>query len=77
LPTWRAYPNHTSENDTPEVFHQLLDEGVDPDVLIAGAAEYAKHCEGIDPEKIKLLCYWLRVRGWEDGNRHWLHYGHR
>jgi hypothetical protein len=66
---WRAYPNQTYEGDAPKVFHQLLDEGVDPDVLIAGAAAYAKRCEGIDPEKIKLLCYWLRMKGWEDENR--------
>jgi hypothetical protein len=69
---WRAYPNHTSQNDAPEVFQKLLAQGVDPDVLIAAAAEYAKRCEGTPPERIKLLCYWLRVRGWEDENRHWL-----
>lgn len=66
---WHAYPNQTYEGDAPDVFYKLLDEGVDPEVLIAGAAEYSKHCEGIDPKKINLLCYWLRVRCWEDQNR--------
>lgn len=63
---WHAYPNHTSEADARELFHQLMDEGVDPDVLIAGAAAYAKRCEGTDPVRIRLLCHWLRGRGWED-----------
>jgi hypothetical protein len=69
---WHAYPNQTYEGDAPDVFYQLLDEGVDPDVLIAAAIEYAKRSEGIDPVKIKLLCFWLRVKGWEDENRYLL-----
>ncbi len=69
---WAAYPNHVSENDSREVFDGLLDERVDPDMLIAAAEAYAKRCEGKPPEEIRLLCYWLRVRCWEDGNRHWL-----
>ncbi|WP_029079313.1 hypothetical protein [Bradyrhizobium sp. th.b2] len=68
---WAAYPNHVSENDSRKLFDQLLDEGIDPDMLIAGAAEYAERCQGKPPEQIRLLCYWLRVRCWEDENRHW------
>jgi len=72
LALWRAYPNQTYEGDAPDVFYKLLDEGVDPDVLIAAAAAYAKRCEGIDPVRIRLLCYWLRVRCWEDETHHLL-----
>jgi hypothetical protein len=72
---WQVYPNQTYEGDAPELFYRLLDQGVDPDMLIAAAAVYARRCEGIDPVRIKLLCYWLRVRGWEDENRHLLNDG--
>jgi hypothetical protein len=65
-----VYPHkEVASTDAPELFDRLLDEGVDPDVLIAAAAEYAKRCEGVDRANIKLLCFWLRVRGWEDKNR--------
>jgi hypothetical protein len=69
---WRAYPEYPrdcSDEDCRELFENALDNGANPDVLIAAAAEYAKRCDG-NGDKPQFLCFWLRVRCWEPDKRH-------
>ncbi|MBR1298558.1 hypothetical protein [Bradyrhizobium sp. AUGA SZCCT0042] len=68
---WREHPKYPDtyfEGDAQEVFDKLVEEGIDPEMLRASLADYRKRCDGADPKTIKLMCYWLRVRGWEEEN---------
>ena len=71
---WRIYPFHphlsdnNSEPDSREEFDKLLDQGIDPGEIIAGAADYAARCKDADPRIIDFMVCWLREKGWKDKN---------
>jgi hypothetical protein len=51
-----------------EVFHQLLVEGVDKDLIIAGSSAYAQQVKRTGERPLPLKD-WLQQRGWEQ-HRH-------
>jgi hypothetical protein len=67
----RAYPKYPpdcSDSQCREIFDQLIDDGTDPADIIDGAKTYADRCNGTD--SIRLLIYYLRVKGWQPENYH-------
>ena len=71
LNAYPKYPRDPSDTQCRGIFEQLLDDGTDPDKIINGATAYAERCEGtkINPREIRLLIFYLRVKGWLPDNR--------
>ena len=70
--TYPKYPRDSSDSQCREIFDQLIDDGIDPDDIIDGAADYAERCKGTDARTIRLLIYYLRVKGWRPEDYHYM-----
>jgi hypothetical protein len=60
-----AYPNKTRHDDSRATFEQLIEDGLNPDELIAEAKLYATKCIGMKQRDIHYLCRWLKVEAQE------------
>ena len=65
---WAAYPLKAGVGDARKAFAKAMDAGHDPDVLIAAAGRYARHCQrtGKDRHYIKHGSGWLNGERWAD-----------
>jgi hypothetical protein len=63
------YPGEGADEDCRGLFETAIDNGADPGVMIAAAAEYAKRIEG-NGDKPQFLCFWLRCECWLPENAH-------
>jgi Helix-turn-helix domain len=70
--SYPKYPRDSSDSQCREIFDQLIDGGIDHNDIIDGAAVYAERCKGSDPRTIRLLIYYLRVKGWLPENYHYM-----
>lgn len=66
LAFWAAYPRRRDKQAAWDKWTQRIAEGVDPEVIIAGAARYRAEREGEDAKYTKLAKTWLHNRCWEN-----------
>jgi hypothetical protein len=66
LAFWAAYPRRRDKQAAWDKWTQRVGEGVDPEVIIAGAARYRAEREGEDPKFTKHARTWLHNRCWEN-----------
>ncbi|WP_205327015.1 hypothetical protein [Glycomyces sp. YM15] len=66
LAFWAAYPRRRDKQAAWDKWTQRVAEGVDPEVIIAGAARYRAEREGEDAKYTKLAKTWLHNRCWEN-----------
>jgi hypothetical protein len=65
----KAYPKRTGTDPREparKAFLRLVQSGVDPELMIAGAAAFREFRRNDDPKFTKQLVTWLNQRGWED-----------
>ena len=65
LTFWGTYPRKKDKASAFRAFAACVRDGVDPQVLIAGAAKYATDPQRKD-EFTKYPATWINARGWED-----------
>lgn len=65
---WTAYPLKSGVADARKAFGKAVDAGADPDMLIAAAGRYARHCQRTAKERkyIKHGSGWLNGERWAD-----------
>lgn len=63
---WAAYPRRRDKQAAWDKWTQLIREGADPELIIAGAARYRAEREGEDQKYTKLAKTWLHNRCWEN-----------
>lgn len=65
---WAAYPLKVSVADAREAFTKAVNNGADPDELIAAAGRYARHCQRTRKDRgyIKQGSGWLNSERWLD-----------
>jgi len=65
---WAAYPLKAGVADARKAFANAVAAGADPDVLIAAAGRYARHCQrtGKDRHYVKHGSGWLNGERWLD-----------
>jgi hypothetical protein len=69
---WTAYPTRDGSPDkfdSSKAFDKALKSGVDPEVIIAGAARYAENQQrlgNVGTKHVKIAATWLNKKCWED-----------
>ena len=63
---WEAFPKKERKKLSSEKWDEALEEGHDPEVIIAGAIAYAVAREGEDPHYTKGPAGWLSDERWTD-----------
>lgn len=63
---WEAYPKHVAKAAARRRWDTLIQNGADPDEIIAGARAYAEQVRGTDPQFVKQPDGWLLAGRWED-----------
>jgi hypothetical protein len=69
---WAAYPKRSGTNSRKEAeakFNRIVARGVDPNILIAGAARYAAYCDAegkTQTQFVQQTTTWLNAEGWND-----------
>ena len=63
---WAAYPLKKSKVAASKSFAKVVKDGIDPEVLIAGAKRYAAEQAGKDSDFVKHPATWLNKGCWDD-----------
>ena len=67
---WEAYPRRFQHGEfrfrSEQVFADIVADGVDPELLIAGAGRYARERQDQDPKFTATAAGWLAARRWLD-----------
>lgn len=63
---WAAYPRRVAKEAARKAFAKAIENGVDPELLIAGAKRYAAERYGQDPRYTKHPTTWLNGGCWHD-----------
>ncbi len=67
---WSQYPKKVEKRSAKKLFEKIVhSRTATAGDLTAGAARYAKSCEGIDPKFIKHPTRWLNAGCWTDDDR--------
>lgn len=63
---WKAYPRHQDYGGGFNAFLDLMEEGVDPGLLLSKAADYSRNVDPNNLQYVPHLKSWLKGRRYED-----------